>query len=193
LYGRSTKVAGDKTAAFGFTGHYHHVPTGFVLALYRVYDASLARWITEDPIGFAGGINLYGYVAQNPISFSDPLGLQRKGERRKTGKPEGTPDPIKHRKPIPDKPDKVEYRNPHTGKRYEQPKPPGFDEEWTKRHPPKPPKPKVDPKTGVSGSRGAGALGCLLILQDVLDLAEAIRRYQKCSSDPCSCNSQNCS
>ena len=29
----------------------------------------------EDPIGYAGGVNLYGYVGNNPIAFADPWGL----------------------------------------------------------------------------------------------------------------------
>jgi hypothetical protein len=29
----------------------------------------------EDPIGYAGGINLYEYVGNNPVAFADPLGL----------------------------------------------------------------------------------------------------------------------
>jgi RHS repeat-associated protein len=42
----------------------------------RMYDPQLGRFISEDPIGFAGGdVNLYGYVWSNPISFTDPMGL----------------------------------------------------------------------------------------------------------------------
>ena len=42
----------------------------------RWYDANLGRFISEDPIGFAGGdINLFGYVWNNPQSFVDPTGL----------------------------------------------------------------------------------------------------------------------
>ena len=41
----------------------------------RYYDPTLGRWLSEDPIGFRGGVSLYGYVAGVPSIFSDPLGL----------------------------------------------------------------------------------------------------------------------
>ena len=46
----------------------------------RWYDAQLGRFISEDPIGFAGGdINLYGYVRNNPLMYKDPKGLTASG------------------------------------------------------------------------------------------------------------------
>ena len=74
-YGRRTFVSGDKEVPFGFTGHYVHSPSGLVLAPYRAYDPALGRWIAEDPIGVAGGFNLYNYVRNGPLAAIDPLGL----------------------------------------------------------------------------------------------------------------------
>jgi len=42
---------------------------------FRYYAPSLARWMTRDPIGPAGGSDLYAYVGGNPTNFTDPLGL----------------------------------------------------------------------------------------------------------------------
>jgi len=41
----------------------------------RYYAPALGRWITRDPIGTQGGINLYAYVASNPAGKADPAGL----------------------------------------------------------------------------------------------------------------------
>jgi hypothetical protein len=42
----------------------------------RYYDAQVGRFISKDPIGFAGGdVNLYGYVLNNPIFYTDAWGL----------------------------------------------------------------------------------------------------------------------
>jgi RHS repeat-associated protein len=40
----------------------------------RLYNASVGRWMSRDPIREAGGINLYGYVEGSPISLIDPSG-----------------------------------------------------------------------------------------------------------------------
>ena len=42
----------------------------------RWFASDLGRFISSDPIGFAGGLNLYAYVGNNPINDVDPSGLQ---------------------------------------------------------------------------------------------------------------------
>jgi RHS repeat-associated protein len=73
-FGQRTKVQGDLDADFGFTGHYFHAASGLNLTLYRAYDSSIGRWLSRDPIGEKGGMNLYGYVGNDPISYVDPDG-----------------------------------------------------------------------------------------------------------------------
>jgi RHS repeat-associated protein len=42
----------------------------------RYYDPAIARFTTEDPVGFRGGANLYLYVYDQPTALLDPSGLQ---------------------------------------------------------------------------------------------------------------------
>jgi RHS repeat-associated protein len=51
--------------------------SGLLYMRARYYDPDLGRFITKDPIGFAGGVNLYAYVGGNPVGLIDPLGLCR--------------------------------------------------------------------------------------------------------------------
>jgi RHS repeat-associated protein len=41
----------------------------------RYYVPSVGRFINKDPVGLAGGLNLYGYVGANAINLIDPIGL----------------------------------------------------------------------------------------------------------------------
>jgi len=41
----------------------------------RYLSPDMGRWLSRDPIGLAGGLNLYGYVLNNPLTLIDPLGL----------------------------------------------------------------------------------------------------------------------
>ena len=74
-WGVRTTVGAQDAASFGFTGHLEHKELGLVFTLYRAYDPATGRWLSRDPIGEEGGINLYGYVGNNPVMYLDPLGL----------------------------------------------------------------------------------------------------------------------
>ena len=72
------RSSGSLDADFGFTGHYYHQPSGLHLALYRVYDSDLGRWLSRDLLKNAEllqGANLYAYVGNSPVRNTDPSGL----------------------------------------------------------------------------------------------------------------------
>ena len=60
---------------FMFSSEEYMSETGMYHYLYRAYSPSLARFITRDPIAEAGGVNLYCFVNNNPISRWDIWGL----------------------------------------------------------------------------------------------------------------------
>ncbi|MCW1246408.1 DUF6531 domain-containing protein [Pseudomonas sp. SAICEU22] len=57
-----------------FQGQYLDRETGLHYNLFRQYDPDVGRFTTPDPIGLAGGFNLYAFVL-NPFTWMDPLGL----------------------------------------------------------------------------------------------------------------------
>jgi RHS repeat-associated protein len=54
------------------TGRFRTATSG-----YRYYNPSTGSWLSRDPIGEEGGVNLYGFVAADPISYVDPHGLDK--------------------------------------------------------------------------------------------------------------------
>ena len=60
---------------FMFSSEEYMPETGMYHYLYRAYSPSLARFITRDPIEEQGGVNLYCFVNNNPVSYWDVLGL----------------------------------------------------------------------------------------------------------------------
>ncbi|MBL7661933.1 hypothetical protein JNK13_04180 [bacterium] len=59
----------------GKYGYYHEPRLNLQLATFRWFAPKLGRWASRDPIGYKGGVNLYGYVGNSPIMFVDPLGF----------------------------------------------------------------------------------------------------------------------
>jgi len=63
-----------------FTGREYEPETGLYYYRARYYDPELGRFLSEDPIGLAGGINLYAYVGNDPVNARDPYGLYDPGD-----------------------------------------------------------------------------------------------------------------
>jgi RHS repeat-associated protein len=55
-------------------GYYTDNETGLLLLTHRYYDPTQGRFLTRDPIGYSGGVNLYGYVGNEVIYGADPFG-----------------------------------------------------------------------------------------------------------------------
>jgi RHS repeat-associated protein len=74
-FGATTQVGAPTTNSFGFTGREIDA-AGLYFYRARYYNPSVGRFISEDPIGFGGGINAYVYVEDNPTNLGDPSGLR---------------------------------------------------------------------------------------------------------------------
>ncbi len=66
---------GSDLSDFAFTGDLYDRASSLSLTQYREYDASTGRWLSQDTIGFGGGMNVYAYVSNNPVILVDRLGL----------------------------------------------------------------------------------------------------------------------
>jgi RHS repeat-associated protein len=66
---------GADQPGYAFTGREWDPEIGLYYYRARYYDPKVGRFISEDPIGFEGGVNFYGYVENDPAMLSDPNGL----------------------------------------------------------------------------------------------------------------------
>jgi RHS repeat-associated protein len=66
---------GATESGYAFTGREWDPEVGLYYYRARYYAPTKGRFISEDPIKFVGGNNFYAYVADNPATWIDPLGL----------------------------------------------------------------------------------------------------------------------
>ncbi len=79
-FGEPLRASGPMAMVNPFrrSSKYTENESGFVYYGYRYYNPETGRWLNRDPIGERGGVNLYGFVGNNPINLWDILGLKWK-------------------------------------------------------------------------------------------------------------------
>ncbi len=75
LYDSFGNSPGNARTRYGYTGRERDPDTGLLYYRARFYDPLVGRFVSEDPAGFNGGANWYGYVANQPVDSVDPMGL----------------------------------------------------------------------------------------------------------------------
>ncbi|UDQ98357.1 RHS repeat-associated core domain-containing protein [Lentisphaerota bacterium WC36G] len=74
-FGQLAKTDENVENVFKFSSEYYEKESGLVYYNYRYYNPSTGKWINRDPIQEYGGLNTYGFVNNNSISYIDWLGL----------------------------------------------------------------------------------------------------------------------
>ncbi len=76
-FGEVFSSVGDmaKVNPFGFSTKYTDNETDLLYYGYRYYSPALGRWLSRDPIEEQGGLNLYGFVNNDPVNKWDKLGM----------------------------------------------------------------------------------------------------------------------
>jgi RHS repeat-associated protein len=143
-FGRVTKISETVPSDFGFAGYYVHSRSGLNLTRTRAFSASLGRWLSRDPVAEKDGNNLYAYVSNRPISFSDPLGLSigSPAQPPVASPPSDPPPPPPPQAPVaapPDSKKKCDDKKPPPPVNPDKGKPDDCDEGGN------PPKPGTDP------------------------------------------------
>jgi len=122
-YGTATVIGdSDFSMPIRFPGHYHDVETGLHYNRFRYYSPEHGRYIQPDPLGIAGGINLFAYV-DNPLIQVDIDGLKKScnsdgsSNKNKAGQKAKTPKPPTPKRGIPWSPRKKNIGVPHPNRK----------------------------------------------------------------------------
>ena len=79
-YGNTISYSGPlaEDNLYRFSSKMYHWTSATYYYGYRWYAPFLHRWLNRDPLEELGGINLYGFVANNPLNAFDPWGNEEK-------------------------------------------------------------------------------------------------------------------
>jgi RHS repeat-associated protein len=82
-FGEPTSETGEADACpFRWQTKYYDRETQLYYFPKRYYDPRTGRWLSRDPLGEAGGFNLYAYCGNDPVNRHDPLGLATQWHHR---------------------------------------------------------------------------------------------------------------
>ncbi len=76
-FGMLMKKSGTLDQPYTFSTKEVQPGTGQYYYGYRFYDSCSGKWTTRDPLGEAGGVNLYGAMGNNAANWVDPIGLEK--------------------------------------------------------------------------------------------------------------------
>ncbi|MEQ1627965.1 MAG: RHS repeat-associated core domain-containing protein [Nitrospira sp.] len=176
-FGYASQTGAANTNSYKYTGR-EDDGTGLYYYRARYYHPRLQRFLSEDPIGFeSGSFNLFSYVRANPISFTDPLGLQDQWH--------GHNDPA-FRDWVHQYKQDLKYPG---DKNFSKQDLNELKQQWIDEEQPR----GKGGKSGKGGQwRGMRCLWWFNLIGIAIDAYEAMQQYEKCKNDPCFCD-ENCS